>query len=167
MITPLVWALHRARKQTLQLVSGIPHRQSADPTTPDERHLGWTLGHLCLGDAYLLSLLGRELPADFTTLLARYGPSPVPQPGAPQRLAELVERLVELGARRHETLSRLTSADLQRDLPDPVLVRAQPTLGHHLHALLAHEGYHAGQLAAWRKAHGFPPVPWAFATPAE
>ena len=169
MITPLAWALHRAREQTLQLVSGVPSSQATDQTTPGERHPEWILGHVCLGDAYLLSLLGEDLPADFSVLLDRYGPSSTPRaaPGTSHRLAELIERLVELGNQRHEIISRLTAADLAQPLPDPVLVHAQPTLGHHLHALLAHEGYHAGQLAAWRKARGLTPVPWAFATPAE
>lgn len=167
--TPLAWALHRAREQTHRLASGFPPSQSADQATPGERHPEWILGHLCLGDAYLLSLLGSELPADFPVLLARYGPDSSPQtgPGTGRRFPALVERLGALGVRRHEALSRLTPADLGRALPDPVLARAQPTLGHHLHALLAHEGYHAGQLAAWRKGHGVPPVSWAFATPAE
>ena len=58
-----------------------------------------------------------------------------------------------------------TEADLDRPLPDPTLVRAQPTLRHHLHALVYHEGHHAGRLTAWRRRRGLPPVAWAHAAP--
>jgi hypothetical protein len=51
--------------------------------------------------------------------------------------------------------------DLARPLPDAFLARAQPTIGHHLQALLFHEGYHCGQVSAWRKRHGFAAVRWS------
>jgi DinB superfamily len=167
MIDHLVWGLQRVREHTLRLVTGFSFSRATEQATPDEHHPVSVVGHLCLADAYLLSLLGGALPEDFPILLERYGSSASPRPSAAwyHPLDELVWRLAEYGTQRQAALSRLGVADLARPLPDGVLVRAQPTIGHHLQALLAHEGYHAGQLAAWRRARGFTPVPWAFATP--
>jgi hypothetical protein len=75
----------------------------------------------------------------------------------------LVERLSSTGTRRLGAIDRMTTADLRRAMPDPGLVKAQPTIAHHLQALVCHEGYHAGQLSAWRRAHGLTPTRWAFA----
>ena len=162
----LLWAIRRVRAQTLGLATDIPAERSCLQSQPGEHHPTWVLGHLVLGDTYLLSLLGAEdLPADFPALLARYGPQapPLPTAGAYDPYSVLVERLRVADARRLEAIDRLTPDALSRATPDPVLAQAQPTIAHHLQALVCHEGYHAGQLAAWRRAHGLAPTPWAFA----
>ena len=62
-------------------------------------------------------------------------------------------------------MAAMSAADLAQALPDAHLAQAQPTIGHHLHGLVFHEGYHSGQLSAWRKAHGFPPAHWTLGPP--
>ncbi len=164
----LAWALGGARRHTLQLASGIPVDHACAQDLPGEHHPVWTLGHLVLGDSYLLTLLGAgTLPVDFATLLRRYGPGAVPvaSPAEYDSLPELVARLTETETARQAALARLSDADLSRPTPDPVLARSQPALGHHLQALVGHEGYHAGQLMAWRRRRGLPAVPWSFAPP--
>jgi hypothetical protein len=164
----LVWALNHARKQTLSLAADVPPDRGCLQSAPGEQHAVWVLGHLLLGDTYLLTLLGVEqLSADFPTLLSRYGPgaAPLPSPEHYDSSPSLIQRLESSGSRRLEAIQRMTLEDLRRPNPDAILAQAQPTIGHHLHAIVCHEGYHAGQLAAWRRIHGFGPVRWAFAPP--
>jgi len=164
----LAWGLKGARQQTLSLVEDIPAELSCSQSVPGEHHPVWTLGHLLLGDSHLLPLLGAaELPSDFPTLLSRYGPGadPVGSPEGYDAMAVLVRRLTETGVRRQEALAAMVASDLARPTPDPLLASSQPNMGHHLQALMFHEGYHAGRLAAWRRRQGLPAAPWVFAPP--
>jgi hypothetical protein len=161
----LAWALGQARTQTLELVSDVPAERISEQSSPREQHPAWVLGHLLLADSYLLFLMGVDpLPSDFKDQLATYGPGAVPSPDAARYDAkdDLVRRLTETNVRRLDGVQRLTPEEFDQALTDSVLVDAQPTLGHHLHSQLFHEGYHNGQLAAWRRARGLPPVWWAF-----
>lgn len=162
----LSWSLGLARKQTLSMVRDLEPGQWCLQSSAGEHHPSWVVGHLLLADCYLLHLLGvEELPADFPDLLASYGPGAVPtaEASAYPPPAIVFERLERAGALRCDGVSRMTVDDLRRATPDAVLARAQPTLGHHLQALLFHEGHHGGQLAAWRQRQGLAPAPWAFA----
>ena len=158
----LGWALARARRHTLRLAAGIAPDDGCRQAFPGEHHPTWTIGHLLLGDTYLLFLLeGAELGGDFQLLLTRYGPTGAPTAdGSYDPLPELVERLDDTGAARQRIIGTMSPRDFARPMPDAVLARAQPTIGHHLEALLCHEGYHAGQLAAWRRGHGYGPSRW-------
>jgi hypothetical protein len=80
-----------------------------------------------------------------------------------KRVLTVLERLVRAGEVRRGATLTLGDTGLVRRTPDAALATTQPTLAHHLHALVLHEGYHAGQLATWRKLHGFPPVRWCLA----
>lgn len=167
MIEALRWSLRTARRRTLDLVDGLAPDEACGQAEPGEPHPVWTLGHLLLADRYLLSLLGDPLSDDFGLLLERYGPdaAPVADPKRYQPLRILVEGLRITGNRRDEILEAAAESDLDRALPDPTLVRAQPTLRHHLHALVYHEGHHGGRLTAWRRRRGLPSVAWAHAVP--
>ncbi len=164
----LAWSLHRTRRQTLAEVDGLRPDHFVQQVTPGEHHPTWIIGHLLLADSYLLHLIQVEaLPPDFKDLLQAHGPGSSPQPDAGIYLppAQLLERLEHTGSRRHEAVLRMTADDLQAPTPDPNLAAGQPTIGHHLHTQVFHEGHHCGQLAAWRRHHGFPPASWAFAQP--
>ncbi len=162
----LVWALHNARQQTLTLVKDISDEQSCLQSTSGEQHPAWVLGHLLLGDVYLLSLLKVEtLPGDFPELLAAYGPGAIPaqRPPVYGPVSAVVERLARTGTLRCDAVRKMSLEDLGQATPDQFLAQSQPTLGHHLQALVFHEGYHGGQLAAWRRGHRLPPVRWVLA----
>jgi hypothetical protein len=162
----LAWALHNARQQTLALVAGVSEEQRCRQSTPGEQHPAWILGHILLGDVYLLSLLGVEaIPQDFPALLGAYGPGATPEEtmAVYEPIHVLVDRLTHTGTARCDAVLRMSPEDLSRPTPDDLLVRSQPTIGHHLQALLFHEGYHGGQLAAWRRSHGLSPVRWVLA----
>jgi hypothetical protein len=169
MSAPLVWALDRARRHTLSLVAGVPLQAMRWQSAPGERHPEWLLGHLLLADTYLLFLLGAEpLPDDFAILLQRYGPASTPAAqDAGEHAHDAIERLTRTHAVRLARVEAMSAHDLAQSLPDAHLAAAQPTIGHHLQALVFHEGYHAGQLSAWRRAHGFAPVRWAMGAGAE
>jgi uncharacterized damage-inducible protein DinB len=162
----LVWSLQNARQQTLTLVSDVDEEQCCLQSTSGEQHPAWILGHLLLGDVYLLSLLKvQPLSTDFHALLAAYGPEAGPRQNrevyGPLRV--IVERLTHTGTARCDAVRSMSADDLGRPTPDEFLAQSQPTIGHHLQALVFHEGYHGGQLAAWRRGHGLPPVRWVVA----
>jgi uncharacterized damage-inducible protein DinB len=163
----LIWTLQKAREQTLNLVEDLREEQMRVQSAAGENHPAWILGHILLGDVYLLSLLKvREFSADdFDDLLKKYFPAPKPVSSAEFYDSKqiLVERLQQTNALRLEAIRRMTREDLAQATPDATLARAQPTVEHHLFALAAHEAHHGGQLAAWRKAQGLKPIKWSFA----
>ncbi len=164
----VLWSLRLTREQTMDLVADIPVHLGCAQAVPGEHHAVWTLGHLILADSYLLTLLGDgRLPADFERLVALFGPGAEATPAAERydSLPALRQRLADLGDERQRAIAARSEAALAQATPDPVLVRAQPTLAHHLHALVYHEGHHAGVLTAWRRTHGLAAVHWTFARP--
>lgn len=162
----LPWTLEGARRQTLALLRSIAPDDAYAQSHPGEHHPGWVAGHLLLGDLYLLHLLGAAaLPDDFAELVARYGPEGDPGETAagPGEFEAVVERLAEVGRRRVEAVAGASEDDLDGPLPDAFMATAQPTIRHHLQAIAFHEGYHAGELLAWRRRRGLETVAWTFA----
>ena len=161
----LVWSLEKARRQTLSLVEDLQAEQMCRQTSSGENHPAWILGHLLLGDIYLLSMMKiQALSADFANLLSKYGPasSPVSSPAQYDSKDFLVERLTETGVLRLDALRQMKNFD--QPTPDETLVRTQPTIGHHLQILVFHEGHHCGQISAWRKAQRLSAVKGIFAS---
>ena len=163
----LAWALNQAREQTLALVADVSPDAVQRRAAPEERHPAWILGHLLLADSYLLYLLAiQPLADDFPVLLARYGPASAPNATTPDDSKDrLIDRLRQSNVVRVARVSAMTDHELASPLGDPLLARVQPTIGHHLQSLVFHEGYHAGQLSSWRKAHGFTAVRWTMGPP--
>jgi hypothetical protein len=163
----LTWALGRAREHTLTLVDDIPSDAMQRASAPGEKHPTWILGHLLLADTYLIFLLGLEpLADDAPLLLEHFGPASVPtaRPDYYSKL-QLIERLRRANVLRLGGVVAMSDLELAQPTPDAHLAQAQPTIGHHLHSLVFHEGYHAGQLSAWRKAHGLTAVHWTLGPP--
>ncbi len=161
----LIWSLENARKQTLLLVEDLSEEKMCRQTESNENHPAWILGHLLLGDTYLLYLLkAQELPADFSELLSKYGPDSNPHSDIEyyDRKTVLVEKLTETGVLRLAAVRKIN--DLNEPTPDETLAQRQPTIGHHLQMLVFHEGHHCGQISTWRKLHGFNAVKGIFAS---
>jgi len=161
----LVWSLEQSRKQTFALIEDLRDEQMCLQTSAKENPPIWILGHLLLGDVYLLSMLKtRELSADFMELLGKYGPHSNPNSIRENYDSKqfLVERLTKTGLLRTDAIRRMKSLD--EPTPDETLVKTQPTIGHHLQTLIFHEGHHCGQIAAWRKAQKLSAVKGIFAS---
>ncbi len=157
----LIWSLKQARKQTLALVEDLREEQIYLQSAAGENPPAWILGHLLLGDTYLLSLLKvQELSADFSELLGKYGPNSSNKNYDSKQF--LVERLTETGNLRCEAVRQMNGLD--QPMPDEMLARSQPTIAHHLQVLVFHEGHHCGQLSSWRKLQGLTPVKGIFAS---
>lgn len=162
----LAWAFQRARQQTLTLVEDLREEQMCLQSVADENHPAWILGHLLLGDIYLLFLLKIQgLSDDFSDLLGKYGPGTTPISSLEYYDSKqiLVERLRHTGALRLDTICQMKIEDFAQPIPDELLAQAQPTIGHHLQALIFREGHPGGQLSAWCKAQGIIAVKGAFA----
>ena len=157
----LVWSLEQARQQTFSLVEDLHEEHMHVRSAAGENPPAWILGHLLMGDTYLLSLLKtRELSADFSDLLDKYGPDSSGENYDTKQF--LVERLTNTGDLRCEAIRRMN--DLNKMMPDETLARTQPTIGHHLQVLVFHEGHHCGQLSLWRKLQGLSAVRGIFAS---
>jgi hypothetical protein len=157
----LVWTLQKARQQTFDLVEDLREEQMRLQSAAGENPPAWILGHILLGDTYLLHLLNvRELSADFSDLLNRYGPISSGENYDSKKF--LVERLTETNLLRCEAVRQMN--DLNKAMSDETLARTQPTIGHHLQILVFHEGHHCGQLSAWRKAQKLSAVKGIFAS---
>lgn len=161
----LIWSLEKARQQTLSLVEDLREEQMCLQTSSGENHPAWILGHLALGDIYLLSMLKiRELSADFSDLLRKYGPDSKPTSTLAFYDSKhfLVERLTETGFLRLDAVRKMKNLD--KAMPDETLAQSQPTIGHHLQILVFHEGHHCGGLSSWRKAQRLSAVKGIFAS---
>ena len=161
----LIWALENARKQTLNLVADLRNEQMCLQSVARENPPIWILGHLLLGDTYLLSMLKvRELSADFADLLCKYGPHSnlTSTPADYDSKDFLVERLTETGSLRTNAIRQMKNLD--QPTPDETLAKTQPSIAHHLQTLVFHEGHHCGQIAAWRKANKLSAVKGIFAS---
>ena len=157
----LAWSLEQARKQTFALVEDLHDEQMCLQTSAGENPPIWILGHLLLGDVYLLHLLRvRELSADFSVLLSKYGPNSSDVNYDSKQF--LVERLTETGNLRGEAVRQMN--DLNQPMPDEILSQTQSTVGHHLQMLIFHEGHHCGQISSWRKSQGLSAVKGIFAS---
>ena len=157
----LIWSLKNARRQTLSLVVDLRDEQMCRQSAAGENPPAWILGHLLLGDVYLLSMLKvRELSADFADLLSRYGPNSISKNYDSKQF--LVESLTETNLLRLDAVRQMKNLD--QPTPDETLVRTQPTIGHHLQTLVFHEGHHCGNIAAWRKANKLSAVKGIFAS---
>lgn len=161
----LVWSLQKAREQTLNLVEDLREEQMCRQSAAGENHPAWILGHLLLGDTYLLSMLKvRELSTDFFELLNKYGPAS--KPSSTLALYDskslLVERLTDTGSLILDAVRHMKN--LNQPTPDETLAQTQPTIEHHLQMLIFHEGHHCGTIASWRKAQKLSAVKGIFAS---
>lgn len=161
----IVWSLEQARKQTFSLVEDLNDEQICQRSTAGENPPIWILGHLLLGDIYLLSMLNnQELSADFINLLSKYGPNSNQTSNIENYDSKknLVQRLTETNFQRLEAISKMKNTE--QPTPDENLAQTQPTIGHHLQMLVFHEGHHCGQISSWRKLQGLSAVKGIFAS---
>jgi hypothetical protein len=144
-----------------RLVDGIPEEKLTAQPDGLRNHPLWTLGHLAYSLEAMAGELGIEpwLPPGWSRPFGP-GSQPVADRRAYPPREDLLQALLEGKQRLTEALSPLDDDELLRPLPDTRYRRRFPTIGHALlHILAAHLAVHVGQLGAWRRATGLPPVP--------
>jgi len=123
-------------------------------------HAAWTLGHVIYSCQGMAGELGVEpwLPKEWESRFG-YGSSPAAVVSQRPSKAALLAALEEASHRLRTALCGMDEAALAEPLPDERLREILPTKGHALlQVVAAHTAFHAGQLAAWRRAIGRQPV---------
>lgn len=151
-------------KQIREVCWDIPDERLAEQFPGISNHPAWTLSHLWLSSAFVLSLLGIDTsPANdpaadqaHKDAMARFGPGSIPVPDAKayEKRDPLLSRLEALHM-QVDTAVRERHAEYF-DKPSPEFLRQySPTLGRIvIYLIAAHESYHLGQLTQWKKAAG-------------
>ncbi|MHC5109418.1 MAG: DinB family protein [Planctomycetota bacterium] len=145
-----------------QLVADLDESQmQAVPGIGHENHPTFVLGHLCIASAMICEELGleREQPAGWGELYDRAGPRdrriPSIQADAPSKI-ELLDELARQHGRVEAALPRADFTALGVST-QWMLDQWMPTkLDAIVFLCTSHEAMHLGQLAAWRRAMGFP-----------
>ena len=131
-------------------VSGLSDKQliAQPPGLPN--HALWTLGHIaqsCQGIAAELGVAS-WLPEDWESRFG-YGSTPSPDPADYPKKEEMLAIVADAMSQLREALQAADASLLAKSIPDETM----PTMGHILvQVVVAHTAYHAGQLAAWRRA---------------
>jgi hypothetical protein len=142
------------------LVGDIADDRLAEQPLPDVNHPAWVLGHLAFSADRARELLGAaaERPATWMPL---FGPGSKPSAARSDYPsgAELL-RAVEQGFERlRQSAAAATPAHLGQPMTHPRMKDALPTVQDGVAFLLTgHLGVHLGQLSAWRRMIGLPPL---------
>jgi DinB family protein len=122
-------------------------------------HPAWTLSHLSPYAPVLAAILRRQAFEDPMSSPHGRGSRPLPDPAAYPPKADLLAEYL----RGHDTLQAAleaaTPADFGRPIPLARWAERFPLVGDAVvHLALHHEAAHLGQISAWRRAGGRPPV---------
>jgi hypothetical protein len=117
-------------------------------------HAAWTVGHIVYSCQAMAVELGIKswLPEDWES---DFGQGSTPGKVMSDRLRKtlLLPALKDSSRRLRAALLEMKEGDMADPLPDEKSRKALPTKGHALVQIIAaHTAYHAGQLAAWRRA---------------
>jgi len=160
MIPELVACLERTVAFMQESVADLSDEDMALQPPGVPNHAAWTLGHVIHSCQAMAGELGVEpwLPAEWESQFG-YGSSPAAVVQERPGKAALLAALAEASDRLRTALLRLDETALAAPLPDEKVRQMLPTKGHAiLQVVAAHTAYHAGQLAAWRRAIGRQPV---------
>lgn len=123
-------------------------------------HPAWLIGHLTDTCQQLGGCIGLSpwLPEEWTMCYGT-GSQPIAQANLYKPKQEALDILGDAKLRITEAVRRLNSVQLNQPFPDAAYRGVFPTICHALtQVLVAHTGYHIGQLALWRKAEGLTPL---------
>jgi uncharacterized damage-inducible protein DinB len=163
LLDAVVAAIVHTRNQTLKLVADLSDEQLARQPAPKTNHPAWVLGHLLSSEYALLSVLtGATAPAWIDDAYkAVYGNKSEPSPDRSRYQSKqwYIERLSAVHEQVLAKLRTITPAELDAPFPDPARRERFPTVGSIVpFYAIWHETYHSGQLSAWRRVQGLPPV---------
>ena len=142
------------------LVADVPEERMAEQPAPGMNSPAWLLGHLAWAADFVPALLGLD-PAHGKDWAAKFSAKSRPtadRSAYPSKVA-LLDALRDAHSRASGALDRITPEALAAELPDATFRTIMPTVGDAVfHVLTTHEATHAGQLSAWRRVLGMPPL---------
>jgi len=161
MIPELVSCLDRTTAYIRTLVADLTDEEMILQPPGVPNHAAWTLGHVIHSWRAIAGELGVSswLPDDWESLFG-YGSSPADVVGSGySSKAELIASLADASGRLRAALLAAEECKLRALLPDAKSREIFSTTGDALlQVVAAHTAFHAGQLAAWRRAIGREPV---------
>ena len=153
--------------QAKKLVADVPDARWAELPFEGAKSPAWVLTHLCLASGMGAGYLSEQpeevggmsgLP-DSWVQAAMPGGEISGERSAYGDGATIIRELERVHALLVERFSASSDAALAQAFPNPDFREFFPTLGDAVFYLMAyHEGYHLGQLSAWRRVLGFGPV---------
>jgi hypothetical protein len=142
------------------LVADIADADFVLQPLPGTNHPAWILCHLSMAADGVVGLLGGEklTPADWSTRYGRDSKLSSERADYPSR-DEILRLFRETHARARELAARADPERVVRPNPNSRLRSNLPTIGDMCTFLLTgHLGTHLGQLSAWRRMRGLPPL---------
>lgn len=163
MLDSYLMVLNHTRNQTLKLVADLNDDQMVAQPAPKTNHAAWVLGHLLQSDYSFLTLItGTPAPAWIDDAWRGiYGgkSEPVSDKSKYKPKSFYIEKLAAVREQIVAKLKTMKPEDFQKPHPDPARRERFPTVGHMVMFYGTwHEAYHSGQLSAWRRVQGLPPV---------
>jgi len=123
-------------------------------------HPAWILGHLAYAADGAVGLLGgeKQTDAEWSTKYGRDSKLSSDRADYPSR-DELLRVFLETHGRARELASTADPELMKRPNPNSRMRDRLPTIGEMCAFLLTgHLGFHLGQLSAWRRMRGLPPL---------
>jgi uncharacterized damage-inducible protein DinB len=157
MIPELVGSFERSLAFMREAIADLSDEELLLQPPGVPNHAAWTLGHVIHSCQAIAGELGVApwLPDDWEARFG-YGSSPADAP-ASQGKAALLATLADASNRLRTVLLMTDESRLKDPLPDEKTREILPTIGDALlQVVSAHTAFHAGQLAAWRRAIGRP-----------
>lgn len=160
MITEIINCLEHSLNFIQQQVADLSDGEMVLQPTGAPNNAVWTLGHLTYCLQEIVTELGADpwLAADWERQFAYGSLADAIRPEFSNKNV-LLTALVDAGEHLRTVLLTLDNSTLTRPLADAETRKMMPTMGHMLlQVIVAHTAYHAGQLAAWRRAIGLKPI---------
>ena len=160
MITQMTGILEYTLDFIRQQVADLSDEEMVMQPTGAPNHAAWTLGHVI----HACQAIAVEVRKDITSSTeweSRFGFGTCPNPTMSENLTKssLLADLAETSDQLRTAIQTLDTGFLDRPPSEENMREIFPTMGHVLmQVVVAHTAYHAGQLAAWRRAIGRAPV---------
>ena len=142
------------------LLEGIDDDKRAYQPNPGMNHPAWIVGHLVSTMEFAAKLAGTvyQAPAGWNELFGMSS-TPVDDAAKYPTLAVLVAELDKSVEAVAPALDTISDESLAAQMPDEGFRKMMPTVGDGLTFVLnGHIAMHVGQLSAWRRACGMPPL---------
>jgi hypothetical protein len=159
MINDLLFLYDRNLRYAKSLVEDVDDSKMAIQPAPAMNHPAWTLGHLAVTGDVLLQMFGHTpaCPADWKDNFGRESTPSSDRSRYPSK-EKLIEALERTHASVKETLSHVDPRELDTPPPQRYVARFPTKRTLVIQMLTGHEQTHLGQLSAWRRIQGMPPV---------